>query len=521
MCWRGINIFVFSLIAASIARAQLFKFDPDWLNSGSGPTTFPSISSSLGGSSVTASGIFSTTEETLEWMAADAPIIFVATVVDVRERSPSVNTVTVLESIKGDVPAGATLNFELPLGADPCHRGDRALFFLSENKLSVLFRYKARSGRSAIILRSRQVACMDRSVLTKPEEIIDAVRSASKFTVDPTKKPILLSWPIAFGTRTLVVPPDQRVEKLAHIWAASSSLDDRVVALRALRHFKSDYNISLAQRFLSDTRTRTAGGQGKWQMGFYPVRAEANNLLDDWNIPHPQLSDTGPVYIYEPLAFSRSALLWPAGLALLVIGLAILRHRGHRLLVFWSIAIFATAAILCLSLLWKRSISTVDEIMFSSKDAHHELASHQGALQYQVVREWSLPPRVVHGSFDLKLQDDLWSAAALNPVVTRQFAGFMSGHGQVVGPASVIHPFTLFRLPYSILIVPFTIVLIHQMNVLRRQLRRRRLGLCRNCGYDLRANPSRKCPECGVDTPSGDGSKTGQEVAIGGHAVGM
>jgi len=36
----------------------------------------------------------------------------------------------------------------------------------------------------------------------------------------------------------------------------------------------------------------------------------------------------------------------------------------------------------------------------------------------------------------------------------------------------------------------------------RRQQRRRRMGLCPSCGYDLRATPG-KCPECGwTDTPT-------------------
>jgi hypothetical protein len=57
--------------------------------------------------------------------------------------------------------------------------------------------------------------------------------------------------------------------------------------------------------------------------------------------------------------------------------------------------------------------------------------------------------------------------------------------------------FTAFGVSFAYLIpLPLiaSIVLVHR---LRRDARRRRLGLCRQCGYDLR-EPGDRCPECGA-----------------------
>jgi hypothetical protein len=457
----------------------------------------------------------------MEWMAADASVIFVGIVTDVSLASPSGATVTVQETIKGNLLPGAKIAFE-SMARDQRVPGERALFFLDESKLSVLIGYEARVGRSAIVLNSPQAIRMDRTVLTKSQEIIDAVRSASKFEVDRTRKPIRIP---CSGGGTLVVPADERIEKLAQTWAASNSLDDRVTALRALHGFKSKQNIAIAQRLLGDARMRR--GQGKWQTGYYPVRGEAHDLLVDWSIPHPYVPLVGAAYAYERLEFSPATFLWPAGAGLLMAVLAIVCRYGHQVLFPSTMVIFCVAAVGCLSWFWIRSSSRVDELMFRVGENHHELASYRGGLQYQVVREWTLPPKTVWGSFDLKSQDDVWSADALQTVVDRRLAGFMSGHGQIPGPAGAIHSYKLLRLPYWTLMLPFAIVLVYEAYLVRRQLRRRRLGLCRNCGYDLRESHAGICPECGNQTPTNSGSpslpglEAGNEMPIGGHAVGV
>jgi hypothetical protein len=342
-------------------------------------------------------------------------------------------------------------------------------------------------------------AClMDFSGLTDPDQIIAAAREASRFSPDPTKKPLVLACKTPVGHKCLVLPVDQRLEKVAQRLLASYSLDDRVLGAKAVVPFQSDANAALLQPLLRDTRSRTPRGAGKWQLGHYHVRDAASDVLEKWTMGRPELLAGGSIYVYAPLAFSRATVTGIAAVVLVIVAMSVVPWRGRRIFFASTLSLICIGVIIAISILWSRSRRTVDEVMFTLGSGHHEIASYRGGIQYMVMHEWTVPMSDARGTFDLKLMDDVWSSDTLMPKPKARVGGFMAQSGNAIGPAGVIHPTTFLRIPYWALLVPFPLVLLRQLFIMRRHYRRRRLGLCQSCGYDLRGSAGGRCSECGA-----------------------
>ena len=324
--------------------------------------------------------------------------------------------------------------------------------------------------------------------------------------------------------RILSVPKDERLEQLGRQWASEKTVFKRLLAIQALSEFPSQENQKLIESFLDDTRTEKAHRVGKWQVGEYSVRKKAAAVLEGWDLPTPPLPMSGPLLEYQSIRMGRVASV--VLLAGCVFAIAALGLRRRLRLSFLPIRLGALA--LCaaaLAILWWRSQSQVDELMFSVGPSHHAIASYSGGVQYQVMHDWTASKEMMYGSFDRQLCDDVWSIDSQNPASRRSTIGFAHASGLGMGPGQTTHRFGLIRIPdwalFSLAIIPIAL----SLRGFTGQIRRRRLGLCLHCGYDLRESPSGACPECGNEIPPRRPTisplllETGDEMRIGGQAV--
>ena len=80
------------------------------------------------------------------------------------------------------------------------------------------------------------------------------------------------------------------------------------------------------------------------------------------------------------------------------------------------------------------------------------------------------------------------------------YVGF--GYANAITTPRASHKLVAVCFPHWLLLWLFAILPLKRFVRYRRQRNRLRMGLCLNCGYDLRATLDR-CPECGTPVPTG------------------
>ncbi|GMU20715.1 MAG: hypothetical protein AMXMBFR13_08110 [Phycisphaerae bacterium] len=108
--------------------------------------------------------------------------------------------------------------------------------------------------------------------------------------------------------------------------------------------------------------------------------------------------------------------------------------------------------------------------------------------------------RVLHGALGVDLCSSMWPRRIYSfpPQPYGDPLRHFSSNVTIATPADVVN-LRYYVLPLWIPVVGLGVAVVFLMARARRQhYRRKRSGLCQNCGYDLAGNTSGVCPECGI-----------------------
>ena len=375
-------------------------------------------------------------------------------------------------------------------------------------------------GEGWIVLgREPRAVTMRLKLLTGREEILSAVHEAPrrpewqvKMSFAMGLRPCRLFLPRSVRPKCndslLEVPRGPWLSVQGRQWIRSPDIEYRLAGIWALNPLIPE-DERLLRGLLDDPGVLgTNCDESKWQRDFYIVRGHAISALHarlaPASVPSPEFY--GALALYKP---PQVAARWVISsiVFMSLVGLSAYlalrrRHRmGLRHLGAFRTAsrsIIATAGFLLavlVGLLWLRSRSQTDEVMFRTGRTHHQVASYDSGIQWMIVRDGPEPKELLYGAF-ARPQYDYWSDSVLAPTWCRGWGGIAMAVGTIPGPDSIARAYQLGRLPYWLIILLLFLPTSRQVVRRLRLHRRAKQGRCLCCGYDLRATPQR-CPECG------------------------
>ena len=170
--------------------------------------------------------------------------------------------------------------------------------------------------------------------------------------------------------------------------------------------------------------------------------------------------------------------------------------------------------------LWWRSYTTIDRLRFDGS-THPAPPSVQASFSKPAVRTTSYQAASINGElrFDLVTVDSLAETAQDRGKPSHYFSQPVTNDFSMLDPLKTIWQGWVIRyadgrytamvwgtadvftqriaFPHWLLMAVLSVPFLLSFRGPWRRCRRRKLGLCLACGYDLRASPDR-CPECGM-----------------------
>lgn len=479
--------------------------------------------------------------ESLEWASVDAQCIVRAKVIDVNSISQDKPTtfgwvtirLAVSETIKGPPQKELTVMDwrDFREGTLLWKSGDEFLVFLdrrdrhsdgSQLPGSDQWVVRKLGGFYQSELRSEAIQIKDDamfSIWSLPaevggDEMIRKVKQTVQWAVHAGLVQTCIVQPIPGTTwnypgRSYIAPLGEPFSARARAFLSNHDPNAKRAAVRYLAHSNTPENQAAMRNLLSDPDGDVVydSTYTPWQYGRFPIREEAYDALRKWGAAPDRPVVNDPADWHEPagrtlVGVAAIAFAWP-------IGWLFARRQNKRrfsfggMLATWGIIIACALAIV-----WRSSIANAWSLAWQRGGERWQLVSFDGDISLSRVSPSdaqlsSLPVGLVGAILQPDSSNiNRWNIRAA-PLAPDAWTHAGISVGSRVGFPNQPSPLWVAIAPWWTI---FVIVSLPTFFLVARSVRhwdqrrtRRRKNQCQDCGYDLRASPTR-CPECGLAT---------------------